>query len=105
GGVDGKNPVPVADVPLDQKTQARVDALAKAMYADKRFHKDPVDVYRDTLKSVSGEFDPSTNGAFYKALRQKYQDGPPAKKVSPGGGSGKRDSAMLTLPEITFEAA
>ncbi len=107
GGVDGKNPMPLKDLPLDAKQQARVDDLAKSMFADKHFARDPVSVYRRTLKSVSKELDPATNSAFYKALRQKYQDGP-AKKVTPGpgGGSGKKtDSAMLHLPDVTVVAA
>lgn len=95
--VDGKNPVAVKDVPLDAAGQARIDALAKAMYADPRFAADPINVYKEKLNTVADDYDPATNSAFYKALKQRYIDGPPAAP--------KQKTGALWLPNLSVHAA
>lgn len=91
--VDGKNPVAVKDAPLDAAGQARVDAIAKALYADPRFATDPINVYKEQLSRVADEYDPATNKAFYNALKQKYVDGPPPAAKP-------QKSGALWLPHI-----
>lgn len=95
--VDGKNPVAVTAVPLDAALTQKVDDLADKMYKDTRFNSDPVAVYRDTLTGLADNIDPATNQAFYKALRQKYIDGPPAEK--------KQKTGMYRLPNVSVVAA
>lgn len=95
--VDGKNPVAVQDVPLDAAGQARIDALAKQMYADPRFQSDPITVYKEKLNTVADQYDPATNNAFYKALKQKYIDGPPPAV--------KQKTGAYQLPNLTVIAA
>lgn len=97
--VDGKNPAVVKDVPLDPAGQARIDALAKQMYADPRFQADPITVYKEKLKSAADEYDPATNNAFYKALKQKYTDGPPPAAKQ------KTGALQYELPNLIVVAA
>lgn len=94
--VDGKNQVAIKDVQLDPVGQARIDALAKQMYADPRFQADPIAVYKEKLISVADEYDPATHSAFYKALRQKYVDGPPPANKKTGA---------YQLPNLSLIAA
>ncbi len=97
-GTDGKNPVSVTDAPLDATGQTRVDSVAKKMFDDKRFATDPINVYKEQLTEVSKDYDPATNSAFYKALKQKYIDGPPPEQKP------QKTGAIMWLPNLNLVA-
>lgn len=99
-GTDGQNPVPVTDAPLDAAGQTRIDSVAKKMFDDKRFATDPISVYKEQLKDVSKDYDPATNSAFYKALKQKYIDGPPEQKQE----QKQKTGAIMWLPNVNLVA-
>ena len=69
------------------------------MYADPRFQADPITVYKEKLKSAADEYDPATNNAFYKALKQKYTDGPPPAAKQ------KTGALQYELPNLIVVAA
>lgn len=96
-GTDGKNPVAVTDAPLDAAGQTKIDAVAKKMFDDKRFSSDPINVYKEHLKEVSKDYDPATNSAFFKALRQKYNDGPP-QQTQPQ--QNQKTGSIMWLPQV-----
>lgn len=97
-GTDGKNPVAVTDVPLDAKGQQRIDAISQRMFADNRFAADPITVYKEELSKVSDDYDPATSSAFYKALRDRYIEGPPPAAKQPD------KAGIMWLPQVNLVA-